>query len=59
MAKAVRVRIAATAPGVLKLSGLTVAEDGARRGYEAKPTAVKLKWLDATNRSRFVKRGTL
>ena len=58
MEKTVRVRIAATAPGTLAMSGLTVPEHAAKRSYEAKPTAVKLKWLEATKHSRFVKHGT-
>ena len=40
--KAVRVRIAATEPGRLAMSGLTIAEAAATKCYEAKPVAVRL-----------------
>jgi hypothetical protein len=42
MEKGVRTRIAATAPGTLRLEGSTVAEAAARKCYESKPLAVRL-----------------
>ena len=42
MEKGVRTRIAATAPGTLRLEGLTVAEAAARKCYESKPRSVRL-----------------
>ncbi len=42
MEKGVRVRIAATEPGRLAMSGLTVPEHAATKCYESKPLAVRL-----------------
>ncbi len=42
MERAVRVRIGASAPGVLKLAGLTVAEHAATLAFERKPVEVRL-----------------
>lgn len=42
MEKGVRLRIAATAPGTLAMSGLTVPEHAATKCYESKPLTVRL-----------------
>ena len=56
MEKSVRTRIAATDPGVLPMSGLTVAEHAAKRLFELKPVADKIKFTrqgkDALNALR-------
>ena len=44
--KSVRVRIAATAPGVLRMAGLTTAERAAALVFERKPVAVRLAMLE-------------
>ena len=46
MEKGVRVRIAATAPSVLRMAGLTVAEHAAKLAFERKPVAVRLAMLE-------------
>jgi hypothetical protein len=46
MEKGVRLRIAATAPGTLTLSGLTVAEAAAKKVFESKPLAVRLNMAE-------------
>jgi len=43
MGKSVRIRIADTAPGQLPLNGLTVAEHSAKRLFESKPVADRIK----------------
>jgi hypothetical protein len=43
--KGVRVRIAATSPGVLRMAGLTSAEHSAKLAFERKPVAVRLAML--------------
>ena len=56
MAKSIRQRIAATATGLLPMSGLTVAESAAKRLFESKPVADKIKFArqgkDALNTLR-------
>lgn len=55
MEKGVRLRIASSAPGRLKLSGLTVAEHAAALAFERKPLAVKLQMANRckANLARF------
>lgn len=56
VAKSIRQRIAATATGLLPMSGLTVAESAAKRLFESKPVADKIKFArqgkDALNTLR-------
>jgi len=44
--KNIRLRIAATAPGTLRLAGLTVTEHAARLVFERKPVAVRLAMIE-------------
>jgi len=46
MEKGVRLRIAATAPGTHRLSGLTAAEHAATKCYESKPVAIRLAMVE-------------
>jgi hypothetical protein len=46
MEKGVRVRIAATEPGRLAMSGLTVKEHAATLAFESKPVAVRLAMIE-------------
>jgi hypothetical protein len=46
IAKSIRLRIAATGPGTLQLSGLTVAEHAARRAFDQKPVTVRLAMIE-------------
>ena len=46
MEKGVRLRIAATAPGTHRLSGLTAAEYSATLAFERKPVAVRLAMIE-------------
>lgn len=46
MEKGVRLRIAATAPGTLRLSGLTPAEHAGKLAYEQKPVAVRRAMIE-------------